>query len=223
MCRLPTTPKQDPAGLHSSLAVSPLLAVLRPNCSTQAEQQVAAVAAAGFRHVELSWNAEPWWFDLLLDLQRQWPLLRFGAAAIREPEQLQVIAALGLTYAMAPIATEPLLQLAQQLGITLVPGVFSPTEIHHFGSVCSAASGLVKLFPAAALGPTYWRQLQGPLAPLPFCIAAGGIAPKDLASWFAAGVQAVALGSSLFDSSNCLRPGHIDSLAPFAVAKPNRN
>ncbi|NDG02997.1 MAG: hypothetical protein EB119_07355 [Synechococcaceae bacterium WBB_34_004] len=76
---------------------------------------------------------------------------------------------------------------------------------------------------AAALGPTYWCQLQGPLAPLPFCIAAGGIAPKDLASWFAAGVQAVALGSSLFDSSNCLRPGHIDSLAPFAIIKPNRN
>ena len=86
MFRLPTTPKQDPAGLHSSLAVSPLLAVLRPSCSTQAEQQVAAAAGAGFRHVELSWNAEPWWFDLLLDLQRQGPLLRFGAATTRPPE-----------------------------------------------------------------------------------------------------------------------------------------
>jgi len=59
-------------------------------------------------------------------------------------------------------------------------------------------SRMVKLFPAAPLGPQYWRRLRDPLGePMPFCIAAGGLGPGDVLPWLAAGVDAVALGSSL--------------------------
>lgn len=223
MLRLQTTFKADPAALKASLTNSPLLAVLRPNSSKQAQIQVAAVAEAGFTHVELSWNSAPWWAELLLELQKQWPHLRFGAAGISNQDQLPLISKIGIRYAMAPVASAELLITAADLGITLVPGVFSPTEIRHFGIALASASGLVKLFPAASLGPAYWRQLKGPLSPLPFCIAAGGIAVKDVPSWFDAGVQAVALGSSLFDACDCLWPGYAEILAPFVVSKPNNN
>jgi 2-dehydro-3-deoxyphosphogluconate aldolase/(4S)-4-hydroxy-2-oxoglutarate aldolase len=57
---------------------------------------------------------------------------------------------------------------------------------------------LVKLFPAATVGPGYWRRLAAPLGEsLPFCIAAGGLGPADVMTWLEAGVDAVALGSSL--------------------------
>ena len=87
-----------------------------------------------------------------------------------------------------------MLQRAAQLGLTLVPGVFSPSE------VCQAIAlgcPMVKLFPAVSLGPAYWRRLAGPLGPLPFCIAAGGLGPVDLPTWLSAGVDAVALGGEL--------------------------
>jgi 2-dehydro-3-deoxyphosphogluconate aldolase/(4S)-4-hydroxy-2-oxoglutarate aldolase len=61
-----------------------------------------------------------------------------------------------------------------------------------------AGAAAVKLFPASALGPGYWRSLAGPLGPLPFCIAAGGLRADDVPAWLAAGVDAVALGNSLF-------------------------
>jgi 2-dehydro-3-deoxyphosphogluconate aldolase/(4S)-4-hydroxy-2-oxoglutarate aldolase len=59
--------------------------------------------------------------------------------------------------------------------------------------------GAVKLYPASALGCGYWPSLQGPLGPLPFCIAAGGLRCGDVLPWLEAGVDAVALGHGLFD------------------------
>ena len=111
---------------------------------------------------------------------------------------------------MSPIASLAMVERASALQLTLVPGVFSPTEVQAFG--VATGGGPIKLFPAASLGPAYWRQLSGPLGPLPFCIAAGGLKPVDVAPWLAAGVQAVALGSSLLDCHDQLLQGHAASL-----------
>ena len=111
------------------------------------------------------------------------------------------------------IGSATMVAAAAPLGLTLVPGVFSPTEVNRFREV-----GLVKLFPAASLQPLYWRQLRQPLHPLPFCIAAGGLRPEDAAPWFAAGVQAVALGASLFDADDQLRPHDVSVLRSLAKA-----
>jgi len=204
---------RDPAGLRESLRQAPLLAVLRPRDALQADRQISAVASAGFLHVELAFSAEPWWASLLQQLPLHWPQLRFGVAGLCDPQQLELLRDLPVRFAMAPVGSEAMVERAGQLGLTLVPGVFSPTEVHRFAG--ANRQGPVKLFPAASLGPAYWRQLAGPLAPLPFCIAAGGVHPEYLGDWFAAGVQAVALGSSLFGSDDRLKPGHAEFLEPY--------
>ena len=200
----------DPSGLCDSLRQSPLLAVLRPGSPAQAQRQIDAVAAAGFHHVELAWSEERWWLELLQALPNRWPDLRFGVAGVRFAEQLVVAHRQGLRFAMSPISCPLMWEQADALDLTLVPGVFSPTEVHRAG-----ARGAVKLFPAASLGPSYWRQLRGPMAPLPFCIAAGGLRPADLSAWFASGVDAVALGSTLFDHQDQLHAGHAEQLEPY--------
>jgi 2-dehydro-3-deoxyphosphogluconate aldolase/(4S)-4-hydroxy-2-oxoglutarate aldolase len=187
--------------------------VLRPHSADQAERQIEALGSVGVRHVELSWGSAPDWCRLVRNAISNWPGIRFGAAGLRCAAQLQVVADLGLAYAMSPIGCSDMVDVAASLGLTLVPGVFSPSEVERFRSV-----GLVKLFPAASLQPHYWRQLRQPLHPLPFCIAAGGLRPQDAASWFAAGVQAVALGSSLFDASDRLQADDAALLRRLAVA-----
>jgi 2-dehydro-3-deoxyphosphogluconate aldolase/(4S)-4-hydroxy-2-oxoglutarate aldolase len=63
----------------------------------------------------------------------------------------------------------------------------------------------VKLFPAATLGPGYSGRLRAPLGEsLPFCVAAGGLRPEDVPVWLEAGVDAVALGSSLGEDPEVL-------------------
>lgn len=182
-------------GLISSLREQPLLAVVRCSGAAALHWHVQQLASAGVRHVEVAWSPQPGWVDQCQALQRQFPGLLLGAASITTAAALGDVRAAGLTYAMSPLLCPELLAEAARLDLLLVPGVMSPTEVDLARRL---GCGLVKLFPAAALGPGYWRLLAGPLAPLPFCIAAGGLRPADVPVWLAAGVQAVTLGSALF-------------------------
>ncbi|MXW40659.1 MAG: bifunctional 4-hydroxy-2-oxoglutarate aldolase/2-dehydro-3-deoxy-phosphogluconate aldolase [Synechococcus sp. SB0668_bin_15] len=188
-------PSADPPGLGASLARQPLLAVLRPPDPRRALAEVELLQAVGWRHVELAWTA-PWLPELIPVLRERCPQMHLGAASVTTAQQLDQVAAAGLSYGFMPIWQPELLLHARKLGITLVPGVFTPTDVHQ--ARCHGCT-MVKLFPATALGLHYWSQLRGPLGPLPTCIAAGGLGPETALQWLQTGaVDAVALGQKLF-------------------------
>ena len=193
-----------------SLVAQPLLAVLRPRTVQQAHRQLEKLQAVGLVHVELAVEASRAWSEGCLSLAAAFPALHLGAASVTTPEQLEAGAAGGLAYAVSPIFDPHLLQRAGQLGLTLVPGVHSPTEVHQAQRL---GCPIVKLFPARPLGPTYWASLAGPLGPLPFCIAAGGLACADVLPWLQQGVDAVALGGRLFVAPPA--PGQEPGAAPL--------
>ncbi len=193
-----------------SLVAQPLLAVLRPRTVQQAHCQLEKLQAVGLVHVELAVEASRAWSEGCLSLAAAFPALHLGAASVTTPDQLEAGAAGGLAYAVSPIFDPQLLQRAGQLGLTLVPGVHSPTEVHQAQRL---GCPIVKLFPARPLGPTYWASLAGPLGPLPFCIAAGGLACADVLPWLQQGVDAVALGGRLFVAP--LAPGQEPGAAPL--------
>ncbi len=187
----------DPSGLIASLQRQPLLAVLRPHSASEAHRQLQQLQAVGLLHVELAVPTQPEaaWIALVRELAERFPGLRLGAASVRTLAQLEATRAAGLAYGVSPILDPPLIEAALHWRLTLVPGVFTPTEVHGAQGLGCA---LVKLYPAATLGPSYWSSLRGPLGPLPACIAAGGLHCGDVLPWLAAGVAGVALGSSLF-------------------------
>lgn len=193
----------------SGLRRLPLLAVLRPNSLEQARLQLSQLQQAGLSHVELAVQITPEWRQMASALVREFPGLQLGAASVRCSAGLAAACEAGLGYAVSPILDPELLEQAAAASITLVPGVFSPTEI---AAAVRWGAPAVKLYPAAALGANYWRSLAGPLHPLPFCIAAGGLAVADAEPWLAAGVNALALGSTLF-AGDALDP----ALSPLVV------
>lgn len=179
----------------ASLRRQPLLVVLRPSQPLDAAPLLERLEALDLRHVELAFQPGPAWPEQLRELIALFPRLALGAASISHQAALEAAIAAGCRYGFSPILDPELLAAAAAAGFTLVPGVMSPTEVHR---ARQCGSALVKLFPAASLGPSYWRRLLDPLGPsLPFCIAAGGLSPTDVNTWLAAGVDAVALGSSL--------------------------
>ena len=173
--------------------------VLRADHPLTLRPTLARLEAMGVRHVEIAWTpASPDWPEQCRLLVRAFPSLCFGAASVTRVSALHAVAAAGLAFAVSPVLQPALLRRARQLDLTLVPGVFSPTEVRR---ALDLGCSMVKLYPAASLGPAYWSRLAGPLGPLPFCIAAGGLAPADLHPWLAAGVDAVALGGALGDDA----------------------
>jgi 2-dehydro-3-deoxyphosphogluconate aldolase/(4S)-4-hydroxy-2-oxoglutarate aldolase len=171
-----------------------LLIVLRAEQPLQLVERVAQLNELGLRHVEIAASLHPDWSEQCRELRLRFPAVCFGAASVRSSEALARAAEAGLGYAFSPVFDPSLVEQARELGILLVPGVMTPTEVHR---AIEIGCGLVKLYPAMSLGPTYWRSLSGPLGPLPFCIAAGGLRLDDVPQWLRHGVDAVALGQGV--------------------------
>jgi len=181
--------------LITALRRQPVLVVLRAEQPLALRSTLARLDDLGVRHVEIAWSPQHAnWSAQCRELVAAFPALCFGAASVCTSEALQAVADAGLSFAVSPVLQPGLLRQAAQLGLTLVPGVFSPSEV---SAAMALGCAMVKLFPAASLGPAYWRRLAGPLGPLPFCIAAGGLGPADLPLWLASGVDAVAIGGEL--------------------------
>ena len=134
--------------------------MLRCQAPNEACYQLDQLLAAGLVHVELAVRADAAWVAMARELQHAYPALRLGAASVCTAQALSAVVDAGLAYAVSPILVPQLLEQARRAAITLVPGVFSPTEIAE-AVRCGAAA--VKLFPAASLGPAYWSSLAGPL------------------------------------------------------------
>jgi 2-dehydro-3-deoxyphosphogluconate aldolase / (4S)-4-hydroxy-2-oxoglutarate aldolase len=71
----------------------------------------------------------------------------------------------------------------------------TPTEIL---AAWQAGANLVKVFPAGRLGPSYIKDILGPLPDIPL-VPTGGIDLDNCASFLDAGAYTVAVGSSLLD------------------------
>jgi len=191
---LPNTSEAKAAALIASLRSQPLLVVLRADQPLALQPQIARLTGMGVRHVEIAWADQPGWVDQIVALRKQLVQLRLGAASVVDDRALSAVVEAGLSFAVSPVLDTTLLARAARLGITLVPGVMSPSEVHQARAL---GCPLVKLFPATTLGAGHWRRLAAPLGGLPFCIAAGGLGPEDLGEWLSAGVDAVAIGGSL--------------------------
>ena len=189
----------------ASLQHQPLLLVIRPGpddleasgSGSGLLEQVQQLHAAGLRHLEVAWLDQPGWIGFMQRVQDHCPELNLGVASVTVTKALNDLSRLDLSYAMAPCWCPELVEQARGLGVLLVPGVFSPTEVHQ---AMRFGCRVVKLFPAVNLGPGYWGRLQAPLGPLPFVIAAGGLEVGDLPIWLKAGHGAVALGRRVVGS-----------------------
>lgn len=191
--------------------------MLRPQDAHQAHRQLDALLAVGLVHVELAVEASQAWVAMTTQLVHHYRGLNLGAASVRSTADLEAVMAAGLGYAVSPILSPALLARATAAAFPLVPGVFTPTEVHQ-AALWGAQT--VKLFPAQTLGPGYWSSLRGPLGPLPFCIAAGGLGIHDVEPWLGAGVDAVALGSCLFSSAAAEQVIVNPELAPLLARLP---
>ena len=181
--------------LIRSLRSQPLLIVLRPAEPLQAVPTLERLQALGLRHVEIAWQPQPHWAAQMGELVRRFSDLELGAASVCEPQGVADAAAAGCRYAVSPVLDPELHRQAADRDLLLVPGVMTASEVHRARQLGCA---IVKLFPAVSVGRDHWRRLREPLGtPLPFCIAAGGLAPADVRPWLKAGVDAVALGSGL--------------------------
>lgn len=99
----------------------------------------------------------------------------------------------GARFIVSPHTDTELIAWCALSGVPCFPGALSPTEIH---AAWTAGASAVKLFPAAAVGTGYLKQIAGPFPDIPF-VPTGGVSAETAGDWIAAGAVAVGMGGWL--------------------------
>jgi 2-dehydro-3-deoxyphosphogluconate aldolase/(4S)-4-hydroxy-2-oxoglutarate aldolase len=90
----------------------------------------------------------------------QFPEMLLGAGTVMEPDQVRRAVDAGARFAVAPGLNERVVETAQEAGITMVPGVMTPSEVE---KAISLACRTLKFFPAEqAGGVAMLKALEGP-------------------------------------------------------------
>lgn len=99
----------------------------------------------------------------------------------------------GARFVFAPVLDRAVIEAAHRYGTPVVPGALTPTEIL---AAWSAGADMVKVFPANQFGPSYFKDIHGPL-PQVKLMPTGGVSLKTAPEWIGAGAVALGVGSSL--------------------------
>lgn len=174
---------------------SGLIAILRHTEASLAVETAVALRDAGVRVVEVTMNTSGA-LDMLRAIRdHAGDTMIVGAGTVLMPEGVDRAVDAGATLIVSPHLDEAIVRRATSVGVAVVPGAFTPTEI--FRAWNSGAS-LVKVFPSGPVGPRYIRDVLAPLNDIPL-VPTGGVNLENAAEFIRAGAAALGLGSALVD------------------------
>jgi 2-dehydro-3-deoxyphosphogluconate aldolase/(4S)-4-hydroxy-2-oxoglutarate aldolase len=151
-----------------------------------------AVLAAGVKMLEVTCNTAGVFEMLELLNEKMADKMVIGAGTVITKDLCEKALNAGAKYIIAPDVNPEVVNHCVKHDIAVLPGAATATEILT-AKRCGAK--MVKIFPAAALGLDYIKQLRGPIDDVEF-IAVGGVRPETITDFFAAGCVAVGIGES---------------------------
>jgi len=154
-----------------------------------------ALADAGVGAIEVTLNSEGALQGIAALQAAIGKKLPIGAGTVMTGEDAHAAIKAGATFVLSPHLAEEALAVCRQAKIPAVIGVMTPSEaVRAYNLGCQ----MVKIFPAATLGPNYFKELQGPL-PQIATMAVGGVNKDNAIEFIKAGAKAVGAGSQLVD------------------------
>lgn len=179
-----------------------LVAALRGVELEQIADTAQALYEGGIRLLEITFNQEdperiPKTRALIEAVrERLGEKAGIGAGTVLTVEEVETAAAAGAEFLLAPNVEADVIARTKELGLGMVPGAFTPTEI---ADAYRLGADLVKVFPAGSLGLGYLKALQGPLGHIPL-LPMGGVNEENLTEFLSV-ADGVGIGSSLVDLS----------------------
>jgi 2-dehydro-3-deoxyphosphogluconate aldolase/(4S)-4-hydroxy-2-oxoglutarate aldolase len=186
-------------------------AIVRTDSKEQARLGMEAAVRGGFRIGEFTLTV-PGALELIREFSRRDGLI-VGAGTVLTPDDARRAVDSGAAFLVSPVLDEAVIAEAHRLGVAMMPGCATPTEMLR---AHRAGAHLQKLFPAPGTGPAWVAQT---LAPLPFLriVPTSGVTLENAPAYLAAGAFAVGFVNSLFDPAD-LAAGRFDAVEDRARA-----
>ncbi len=188
--------------LIKSLKIQPLIVVIRLeqeffNISRKRENlflRIEKLSKRGIKNIEIGWNSNPEWKNLILEIKKKFKSINFGVASITSKKSLDSILSLDLNYSMSPFFNKEVHLKAIEYNQLVIPGI---SNIENFKEAINLGYKIVKIYPASKLGTNFIHELKNLNKKDVFFIGAGGIKSRDLKKLLKSGYDALVIGKEL--------------------------
>jgi 2-dehydro-3-deoxyphosphogluconate aldolase / (4S)-4-hydroxy-2-oxoglutarate aldolase len=172
-----------------------------------------ALVAGGIGAIEVTLRTQAGLDGIARIIGANVPIL-CGAGTVINSKQAQEVYSAGAKFAVSPGYTPALGEKCRTLGLPLIPGAVTPSEIM---ALLDDGYEAMKFFPASTFGGVGWlKAIRGPLPQAQF-MATGGIKDDDMPSYWEQ-PNLLAVGSSSVASAELIRARAWDEITARARA-----
>lgn len=178
-----------------AIEASGVVAVIRLHDGRVGHEVALALADGGVTALEVTMTV-PGAVGLIEQLARTLPSsVLIGAGTVLDARTAEQVIGAGARFVVSPVFRPEVIALSHRLDVPAMPGCFTPTEILN---AWDAGADIVKVFPATALGPGFFKDLRGPL-PHVKVMPTGGVTRANAGDWIRAGACAIGVGTAMVD------------------------
>ena len=181
----------------ASIKACGVVAVLRADSPDALVQVAQAIGRGGIGAVEITMTT-PGALDAIGECtNRLGDEILLGAGTVLDPETARAAILAGAEYIVTPTLNPDVITLCRRYGKVVIPGALTPTEIL---TAWECGADIVKVFPATAVGPRYFKDVKAPLPQIDL-MPTGGVDLDNAGDFIRAGACAVAVGGNLVDKA----------------------
>jgi 2-dehydro-3-deoxyphosphogalactonate aldolase len=183
------------ADFRATLAASPVIAILRGITPAEVKEVGRVLVDAGIRIIEVPLNSP----DPLVSIARLeaefGTQALIGAGTVMSPADVDAVAAAGGRLIVMPHSDLAVVRHARAQGLSVVPGVATPTEA--FAALAEGVDA-VKLFPAEMIAPVAVKAMRAVLPKTALLVPVGGMGVETIPAYRATGANGYGVGSTLY-------------------------
>jgi 2-dehydro-3-deoxyphosphogluconate aldolase/(4S)-4-hydroxy-2-oxoglutarate aldolase len=213
------TPTVDAGQQHDALsrmARHGVLPVVEVGTVDDATHLLDALTAGGLPVVEITLRTAAG-VDAIGALRQSHPGALVGAGTVRSVRDAQRVIDADAQFVVSAVTDPDVIAVCHAAGVPVIPGACTPNEL---AAAARAGAGVVKFFPAQAMGGTaFLKALSGPFPEVRF-MPSGGVSTANIAEYLRL-PQVFACGASWMAAPDLIAAGRferIEELAREAVA-----
>jgi 2-dehydro-3-deoxyphosphogluconate aldolase/(4S)-4-hydroxy-2-oxoglutarate aldolase len=201
------------SGVVDRVQQSGVVAIVRLADGGQLCEVTRALGDGGVRVIEITMTV-PRAVALIESLAAELPAdFVLGAGTVLDAATARAVIRAGARFVVSPVFKKEIVDACREANCAVMPGAFTPTEVLQ---AWEAGADIVKVFPSTSLGPTYVKDLRGPL-PHVRLMPTGGVTRENAGDWIRAGAVAIGAGSALVDPA-AVKAGRFDVIRDNARA-----
>jgi len=174
---------------------SGIVAVIRLNKADHLEKIIEALTGGEVRALEITMTT-PGAVEIIRNISKTLSDdFLIGAGTVLNLNDTEAVIDAGAQFVVSPVYNPAVVKLAHRFEKAVMPGAFSPTEILN---AWNGGADIVKVFPATALGPKYFKDIHGPL-PQVKLTPTGGVTLENAEEFIRCGAVCLGVGTALLD------------------------